>query len=647
MININEVEKSYKIEKEQLQILKKISLHIEKGEFVSILGPSGCGKSTLLNIIAGLDQYDAGEMLYNGTDTKKFSNADWDDFRKNHIGFIFQNFNLLPHLTALQNVEMAMSLSDIPKQEKRKRAKELLELVELGERMNHRPNQLSGGQKQRVAIARALANTPEILLADEPTGAVDSKTSLEIMQLLKKLNKEQGMTIVMVTHSDDMANHTDRKICMLDGVITKEIIINEKIPNSKELHNQSSKKSKRMPLFTAIEVAITNIRKKKGRNLLTILGTSIGIASVLIMLGLGVGAEERAFDALSSFIGDKTVWVETKNMDILDSTIKDTIKKIEGVEYVLDSTLFTTTLLYNNLKCPTTLDSYGPMNIINDYEKSIVKKGKRPTSDTAYEVVISEDAAKVLVGNEQDYSSIIGKKIKALITLENHSSITYQIEKEFTVCGISGPGILGISKGMIPYETANTLAAESLHKESLEPVRYEVRAKKNVDETQVASKLKAMGFSTSTNATDFKNIGTFFTIIRGFLMLIAGISLVVSGIMISIVLYTNVVERTKEIGTLRALGARKKDIKRIFLTEAGSLGLFAGVVGVIIALIIGIIINVVAGTVAGIENFKIFQLDGINIILGIAFSILVSVISGSSPAHKASKINVIDALRYE
>ena len=219
MLELKNIVKTYPAGEGQVHALRGIDLQFRQNEFVSILGPSGCGKTTMLNIIGGLDQYTAGDLIINGRSTKDFKDRDWDAYRNHSVGFVFQSYNLIPHQSVLQNVELALTLSGVPKQERRQRAKKALEQVGLGDQLKKRPGEMSGGQMQRVAIARALVNDPDIILADEPTGALDTETSLQVMEILKEVAKDR--LVVMVTHNPDLAErYSTRIIRMLDGVIT-------------------------------------------------------------------------------------------------------------------------------------------------------------------------------------------------------------------------------------------------------------------------------------------------------------------------------------------------------------------------------------------------------------------------------------------
>ena len=221
MLQLKNITKDYKIGNEKVHALKGVSIDFRESEFVSVLGQSGCGKTTLLNIIGGLDRYTDGDLIIGGKSTKEFKSADWDTYRNHSIGFVFQSYNLIPHQTVLSNVELALTLSGVSKAERRQRAKEALVKVGLGDQLKKKPNQMSGGQMQRVAIARAVVNEPKILLADEPTGALDSKSGQQIMELFEKLN-EEGVTIVMITHDAKVAHRAKRVVHIIDGELTEE-----------------------------------------------------------------------------------------------------------------------------------------------------------------------------------------------------------------------------------------------------------------------------------------------------------------------------------------------------------------------------------------------------------------------------------------
>ena len=288
MLQIKNISKQYKTGELVQNALSGVSLNLRDNEFVSILGPSGSGKTTLLNIIGGLDRYDSGDLIINGISTKKYKDRDWDSYRNHTIGFVFQSYNLIPHQSVLSNVELALTISGVSRSERRKRAKEALTQVGLGDQLHKKPNQMSGGQMQRVAIARALVNNPDILLADEPTGALDTETSIQIMELLQEVAKDR--LVVMVTHNPELAEQYSTRIVKLrDGRITDDsdpCDLKEEMQTRPEYKNMGRAK---MSFLTSLSLSFNNLRTKKGRTLLTSFAGSIGIIGIALILALSSG----------------------------------------------------------------------------------------------------------------------------------------------------------------------------------------------------------------------------------------------------------------------------------------------------------------------------------------------------------------------
>ncbi len=316
MLSLKNIKKSYVTGEFKQVALGGVSLNFRQNEFVAILGPSGSGKTTCLNIIGGLDKYDSGDLIINGKSTREFKDSDWDAYRNNSIGFIFQSYNLISHLSILDNVEMGMTLSGVSSAEKHKKALESLERVGLKDHVHKRPNQLSGGQMQRVAIARALANDPDIILADEPTGALDTKTSIQIMDLIKDIAKDK--LVIMVTHNPELAKeYADRIVEFRDGNV-----ISDTNPLESEKNNISySLKKTSMSFLTALKLSGMNIRTKKWRTFLTAFASSIGIIGIALILSLSNGFDKQIdifeSDTLSGFpimITQKAAEVDINSM---------------------------------------------------------------------------------------------------------------------------------------------------------------------------------------------------------------------------------------------------------------------------------------------------------------------------------------------
>jgi len=300
MLELNGIVKNYTVGGSEIHALKGVSVKFRQNEFVSVLGPSGCGKTTLLNIIGGLDRFTEGDLIINGISTKQYKDKDWDAYRNHSVGFVFQSYNLIPHQTVLSNVELALTLSGVPKAERRRRAKEALEKVGLGDQLNKKPNQMSGGQMQRVAIARALVNEPDIILADEPTGALDSETSVQIMELLKEIAKDK--LIIMVTHNPELAEkYSTRIIRLLDGEVKSD---SDPFNGGEEKKGTSGGKTS-MSFKTALALSLNNLMTKKGRTFMTAFAGSIGIIGIALIMSLSGGAQDYIDrvqeDTLSSY----------------------------------------------------------------------------------------------------------------------------------------------------------------------------------------------------------------------------------------------------------------------------------------------------------------------------------------------------------
>ena len=320
MLKLTNIVKEYSAGDNTVTALRGVDLTFRESEFVSILGPSGCGKTTLLNIIGGLDHYTDGDLFINGVSTKEYGDSDWDTYRNHSVGFVFQSYNLIPHQSVLSNVELALTLSGVSKSERRKRAVEALEKVGLADQIHKKPNQMSGGQMQRVAIARALVNNPHILLADEPTGALDSETSLQIMELLKEIAKEK--LVIMVTHNPELAEeYSTRIIRLLDGKITgdsnpytEDISAPEK-PAEKKRRDKTEKKPS-MSFFTALSLSLNNLMTKKARTILTSFAGSIGIIGIALILALSNGIQTYIDEVQEDTLASYPITIEAEQVDM-------------------------------------------------------------------------------------------------------------------------------------------------------------------------------------------------------------------------------------------------------------------------------------------------------------------------------------------
>ena len=382
MLELKGITKNYYTKFETVEALKGINLNFRKNEFVSILGPSGCGKTTLLNVIGGLDQYTTGDLIICGKSTKEYTSKDWDNYRNHSIGFVFQTYNLIPHLTILENVELALTISGVGKKERVERSKDVLEKVGLGDKLNVLPNQLSGGQMQRVAIARALVNNPEILLADEPTGALDTKTSVQILDLLKEISKEK--LVIMVTHNPDLAKeYSTRIIKLLDGEIVGDTNPYEVVSKEERKEEKGKQKKASMSFFTALGLSFKNLLTKKARTFLVGFAGSIGIIGIALILSMSNGFQLYIDKVQEDTLSTYPLTVEETTVDMTTIIENMTGKTEENHNHDNDK-------VYTNIVVTEMLESLMKGQIHNDLKKfkeyieTDESKIKEYTSDIKY-----------------------------------------------------------------------------------------------------------------------------------------------------------------------------------------------------------------------------------------------------------------------
>ncbi len=769
MLEIKNIKKSYKTGGFVQHALNGVDLKFRKNEFVAILGPSGSGKTTLLNVIGGLDTYDSGDLIINDQSTKKFKSVNWDYYRNNCIGFIFQSYNLISHINILANVEMSMTLSGYSKRKRKKLALDALKKVNLLEHAYKKPNQLSGGQMQRVAIARALVNNPNIILADEPTGALDSKTSKQIMELIKDISKDK--LVIMVTHNPEIAEkYADRIIEFKDGKVVKDSNPYKEKDKTKEKLNI---KKTAMKYTSALSLSFNNIKTKKWRTFITSFASSIGIIGIALILSLSNGfknkIDEFEKDSLSQLpitITNQTITMDEENLEELTAnhlkkypTKKEIIPKkdemdlmmhtnnitseyidyieklddqyIGGINYLRSSALHIVTkdekknyklvktaadvengYFYGfNIFPTSTSDTSGIVGanfdvIYGDLDTSkagliLIVDSKNQMSASILETLgfdqnetidfkdIINKEYKVIYNNDfyqkngniytmsTDYKTMYhsknsktikiqailrGKKEKETLTSsstgiyytenlvneiinvnKNSSIVKEQKKKNYNVLTTQkfenasskdlALGYLGdktVPVGIYIYPTDFDSKKEILH--YLDAYNKDKKAEDRIVYTDMASMMSSL--------TD--NIMNAITIV---LVAFSSVSLIVSSIMISIITYTSVLERTKEIGILRALGARKKDISRVFNAEVLIIGLCSGILGILIALLLTIPINKILFSLTNLSG--IAKLNPIHALILVLINSTLTLIGGLIPAKMASKKDPVIALRTE
>lgn len=791
MLKLINIEKNYYMGSTTVQALKKVNLEFRKSEFVAILGPSGCGKTTLLNLIGGLDRYTDGDIVINNKSTKEYKDADWDAYRNHSIGFVFQNYNLIPHLKVLGNVELALTLSGISIEERKKRAIDALNKVGLHDQIYKLPNQLSGGQMQRVAIARALVNDPDILLADEPTGALDSETSIQIMEILKEVAKDR--LVIMVTHNPDLANqYATRIIRLLDGVV-----ISDSNPYQAEVAKKDQTKGERlkhtsMSFLTALALSFQNLLTKKARTILTAFAGSIGIIGIALVLALSNGfqsyVDKMQADTLSSYpliISRESVDFASAaelNMDtslqeypegdtifinklmeklngiiirnnITEDYIENVIEKIDpalinGITYsrgvrlnIFKQMSSENSIYYRQISAQNDMSSVMNFSGADIWQEIIdnqsfiesqydVIAGRLPQNKDEIIIQVDKynqitDITLLSLGVLTPMSSVDTLTFNDLLSLEyklilNDDLYSYdsvndrfvsQVDRNDTitadvynkgltlkVVGIvrvneltntgSITGAIGYTKELTDYILEEAGKSEIVLWQKANPSKDPLTgqaypADQNVEE-QYYNTMSRLGGITTPKAiniypVDFKakteikkyldnynqtqedevnriyytdvmdllvkSINTTINAISYVLIAFTSISLVVSSIMIGIITYISVLERTKEIGILRSIGARKKDISRVFNAETLIIGFVAGIIGIGVTLLLSIPINIIIDNLVNISN--IAALKTYHAIFLVLISMALTLIAGLIPSRIAAKKDPVIALRTE
>jgi len=641
MLILKDVSKDYYIGKECISILKDINLTIKQGEFVAIVGPSGCGKTTLLNLISGMDNVTAGAIEFAGKRIEKNRDKQWSVWRKCKVGYIFQNFNLIEFMTAIQNVELVLQANGVRKADRRKKARALLNMVGLSKRERHLPAQLSGGQKQRVAIARALANNPQILLADEPTGAVDSVVSQEIMDLLRSLNRNNNVTIIMVTHDEKLANQADRKITMLDGKIVSDEHYNNQ---EKAIQVMESKEGKALP-FTEFAIAFKNMATKKKRTLLTSIGTSIGIAGVLLVCGIGSGAKGCIMNELNTIVNMQIVDVSETDVK-MNQNVQEQLLADDRILDIYPNNRPEVFCQFGNMVGSGLVHSIGPLENSRGYWEDRLIYGTVPSQDNSLEAIITLTMAEKLVG-EEDVQTILNQEIDMAFLAASETQLSKMATRKVKIVGISGKAFLGVTDIVnVPYLLAEQVVGESLQNERYKSNAYCVTVEDEDNAIAVKDKLNELGFRASIDIEALGSIGIIIDIVTGVIMLLAGISLIVSGIMIALVTYMGVTERIREIGILRAIGLSAKNVKRIFLVEGSVVGFGAGIIGVLLSMIVGNLVNDIIKMSFTEVTLTLYQVNVQQIIFCILFGTFIGLLCAYSPARKASKMEPVRALGY-
>ncbi|MGC7134229.1 ATP-binding cassette domain-containing protein [Listeria ivanovii] len=666
MLEIKALQKAYKLgKKNEVPVLKNVNVTIQDGEFAAIIGKSGSSKSTLLNIISGLDTDYSGEVLYNG---ENLQDIDLDKYHFNHIGFIFQSFHLVSHMSVIENVKVPLYLNaELSESERNIRALELLRQVGLEEFANQKPTQLSGGQKQRVAIARSLANNPDMIIADEPTGALDSVTSEEIIKLLKELTK-QGTTVIVVTHDLNIADKTDAVLRLADG----EVVSFERKKAVEQRVSQKKEKKLKLNGLAIAKISFRSFFNRKFRNLLVALGTSIGIIAILLAFGLGNGVNQSLSQIFGTTFSPNqitTYYMEdggSKSPEPTTPLTGSEVKKIkqlyqdEGVSEVYERTTIQGIKFEYDGK-----DLKGASNEMQEanfkparYEDLTVEdeyllSGEMVKSDENGAVIPSSVARAILGKSDsaeltkKDGDKLIGKKIYLLYAGRN-SDTENTIKIETVITGITNPSKEGFASGFnVSTKTMNDfIEATGIEKPILSVDAFTETTNQAEKVVEKYENDKKWANYSITNANAFVDTFSQFTDIIVYLIaFIAGLSLAVAGVMIAIVLYIGVVERTRESGVFRAMGYRKCHIRGLFMMEASYIIILANVLSGAVAMTIAKLVSPILETKIGFE--EMIHISVWNFVVTLAITITIGFIFSIYPSNKAAKLDAAEALRSE
>jgi len=627
--------------------LRGVDLDIKSGEFVVIYGPSGCGKTTLLSLLAGLDVPSGGQAFVRDTNLANLSSDELAHYRRSKIGMVFQQFNLIPTLNAKENIELPLILSGVRKKEAGKRAADLLKIVNLEDRANHKPSELSGGQQQRVSIARALSYNPWILFVDEPTGNLDVETGDEVMKILQQINK-WGRTVVLVTHNPEFLTFGDRVFHMADGRIVKTAV-NPQKHSEKDSEKAdfkyfiASKIRSGMPFWESLRLAKNHFLSKKTRTFLTTLGVSLGVSSIVTLVSLGMGLQQITTKQLASLDTLVTINVSANDnsAEPLDDKAVTKLQNIPDVSLVSPSQSYPVKSTYDNSTASLLL--YGVNSEALTFESIIVTKGK--PFNAPNEIIISSAAAKNF--DIKDPSSAIGKSVDLEFYVFSSDSTNGLKTKKVNISGV----VSGISSDELiaaiymPLTELKKVSAQTKYN------GIKVKSSDRKDVAEVRNSIEAMGFSTTSVVDLIKQVDKIFYVAQIILGVIGGVALIVALISIVNIMTISLLERTHEVGTLKAIGATNKDIRRIFEYEVAFFGLAGGLAGVVGAWGFGILINYVIHLLLVSTNtgnyMNVFVTPVSFAIEMVVLTLLVSMMAGWYPARRASKLSPLEALRYE
>ena len=641
LIRLKDIKRYFGSGDATVKALEDVSLEIYPGEFVAIMGQSGSGKSTLMNIIGMLDTATSGLYEVSGKDVSNLSPDDLAALRRNTFGFIFQLYNLLSTANAEENVEVPALYAGMDGWKRKERARKLLTELGLGERLDHRPNELSGGQQQRVAVARALMNDPPVILADEPTGALDRKSSEEVMALLRELNR-RGRTVIVITHEEEVASYARRQIRLEDGMVVgddgPEIAESASRPAGDSVHGAANLAVETME---SVKMALRSLRVNKFRTSLTLLGIIIGVAAVITMLAIGEGSKRDVLESISS-LGTNILYVRPGGAGIRASGDIATLvpadakaigERLDNIVTVVPSRSSRKTLRFGNIDYATTVEGVGAgFPLARDWA---VKEGtfftEADVNSYSAVIVVGTTVVETLFPHGEDP---IGKFIlvgnipfEIIGVMESKGAAPWGSDQDDTVWVPYTTGLVRIFGSN--YLTGITIKVEDVSQieETETGISELLLARHRTDDFSVRNTASFLAMATETQNT--------LTILLG---AVAAISLLVGGIGVMNIMLVSVVERTREIGIRMATGARRRDILLQFNTEASVVCTIGGIVGVILGYTTGIILSFVGVNIAFTPGPTV---------LAFACAVGTGLLFGYLPARKAAHLDPVVALSSE
>lgn len=642
MLKLSNINKIFKFGDNEIYALKNINLEIQKGEFVAIIGQSGSGKSTLMNIIGCLDTPSSGKYEIENKDITSFSSDELALLRNQKFGFVFQRYNLISTLNSTQNVALSAIYAGMNKKSREKRANEILSDLDMGERLNNLPNKLSGGQQQRVCIARALINGGEIILADEPTGALDSKSGIMVMEIIKKLH-QQGHTIIVVTHDLNIANWANRVIEIKDGKILSDT---KKSDEKFELKNKiQSKKSSfgasKDRFVESLKMSIYSIFAHKLRSILTMLGIIIGIASVVCVVALGKGSQEQILASINR-IGTNTIDIYAgRGFGDMRSSMTKSLTRDDAeflarqsfVDYSTPNTSTSGTVTYGNVSLSGSLRGGGEHSLaISGVEVEFGRSFSREdVRNSASVVVIDYNTKKEMFANKNPIGEIL---------LFNKFPLT--------IIGVASRNDdpFGGGDSLRIYAPYTTVINKISGDRNIRSITVKIKDEANAQEAEAGltaiftQKRGKKDFFTRNSDTIKQAVESSTATMQLLIVSIAIISLIVGGIGVMNIMLVSVTERTKEIGVRMAIGAKKDDILQQFLIEAIILCFIGGILGLGLAYLIGGVFN-------GLNLDFVMKFSLAPAIIALLASSIIGIIFGYLPALRASELNPIEALSQE